>query len=154
MATRLETVRSGNPSLSENTMMPATTAAKPPRRTRFAVGIALPRGTDGRSHRAKRFRALVTQFALELGGNDLSAADQALVKQAAHLILTSEELQEASVNGERVDADALVRVNSEARRVLQILKAKATEAKPGGPDPLQTYLAAQYTDREEPEASE
>jgi hypothetical protein len=54
-------------------MMPAATAAKP-RRTRYVHGIALPRVSDGRSASAKRFRNLVSQFALEIGG-DLTAAD-------------------------------------------------------------------------------
>jgi hypothetical protein len=108
-------------------MMPATAAAKP-RRTRYAHGIALPRVADGRTQTAKRFRALVSQFALELGGGDLSAADAALVKQAAHLVLASEQLQVASVSGESVDVDEIVRINSEARRVLGMLRKKA-EAK-------------------------
>jgi hypothetical protein len=101
----------------------------------------LPRVADGRTQIAKRFRSLVTQFALELGGGGLSAADQALVKQAAHLVLASEQLQAASVSGESVDADALVRVNSEARRVLGMLRKKADQNRPSGPTNLLELLA-------------
>jgi hypothetical protein len=132
-------------------------AAAKPRRIRYAHGIALPRVADGRTRAAKRFRSLVNQFALELG-NDLSAADQALIKQAAHLVLTSEQLQTASISGEPVSADELVRVNSEARRVLSMLRTKAEKAKPAGPT-LAEYVAANYgsaaeADEDEPEGAE
>jgi hypothetical protein len=132
-------------------MLPVAVSAKP-RRTRYAHGIALPRVADGRTQAAKRFRSLVTQFARELGGADLSAADQAIIKQAAHLVLASEQLQTASVSGERVDADTLVRVNSEARRVLGMLrKSKANNQE--SPDVPTSFLSEKYGDEEaEPEA--
>ncbi|WP_426442045.1 hypothetical protein [Bradyrhizobium genosp. P] len=99
------------------------------KRTRYAHGIPLPRVANGRTQDAKRFRTLVTQFARELGDN-LSAADQSIVLQAAHLTLASERLRARSVNGEPDDVDALVRVNSEARRVIGLLQAKAVKVRP------------------------
>jgi hypothetical protein len=112
-----------------------------PRRTRYAYGIALPRVADGRTQTAKRFRALVSQFAREFGGGDLSAADAALVKQAAHLVLASEQLQAASVSGASVDVDEIVRINSEARRVLGMLRQMAEANKPARPTTLAELLA-------------
>lgn len=123
------------------------------KRTRYAHGIALPRVADGRTLTARRFRSLVKQFARDLGGGDLSAADQALVRQAAHLMLAAEQMQVASIAGEPVDTDSLVRVNSEARRVIGMLQAKAAKAMPSVPS-LQDYLAERARAADAPEAEE
>lgn len=137
--------------VGETPMLPAA-AARKPRRARHVLGIELPRGDDGRTQYAKRFRALVASFAANLGG-DLSAADQALIKQAAHLVLTSEQLQAASVSSENVAIDDIVRANSEARRAIGILEAKGAKAKPAGPT-LAEHLAAKYAQNaaDEPES--
>jgi hypothetical protein len=127
-------------------MLSAVTAK--PRRARYVAGIALPRVADGRTRAAKRFRVLVSQFALELG-NDLSAADQALVKQAAHLVLAGEQLQAASISGEPVSADELVRVNSEARRALSILRTKAAKNKPAAGPSVDDLFAVEVADGSE-----
>ena len=113
-------------------MMPATVAAKP-RRTRYAHGVPLPRVADGRTQAAKRFRVLVEGFALELGGGALSEPERGLIAQTAAVQIQCEQLQRAIVEGREVDADMLVRLSSEHRRLLSSLRAKAEKAKPTGP---------------------
>jgi hypothetical protein len=110
-----------------------------PRRTRG--GTELPR-IDHRSVTARRFRALIDGFERDLGGGPLSVDDQTLIKQAAHLVLANERLQAEIASGQPVDADALVRVNSEARRAVSALRARAAKSKPSGASALQEYLAA------------
>jgi hypothetical protein len=129
-------------------------AVKPVRRTRYINGIALPRVADGRGIAAKRFRALVRQFARDLGDGELSAADQALVRQAAHLILEAEAMQVASITGERVDADSLVRVNSEARRVIGMLQAKGAKSAAAAPMSLHDIVARHAAERANPPTAE
>jgi hypothetical protein len=104
-------------------------ANRRPRRTRS--GTALPR-SDGRTIASRRFRQLVEEFERELGG-ELSEADRSLIKQAANLVQVSERLQADVIAGVPVDADALVRISSEARRILGMLKAKAAKSQPPAP---------------------
>ena len=64
----------------------------------------------------------------DLGGFDnLPEAERALVRQAASLTLRAEQLQAAVVNGESVNADVLIKMSSEARRLL----ARIRKPKPG-----------------------
>jgi hypothetical protein len=59
------------------------------------------------------------------------------------LVQVSERLQADEIAGTKVDADALVRVSSEARRLLATIRAKGAKNRPVGPD-LQSYLAQEY----------
>jgi hypothetical protein len=130
--------------------MQAAAANKPIKRARRVGNIELPRVADGRSQYAKRFRKLVEDFVAQLGG-DPSAEDAALIRQTVHLILTGEQMQAAAINGEDVDVDAVVRINSETRRNLAMLKAKADRSKP--PAPTIHDLVAELQADEESEAS-
>jgi hypothetical protein len=67
----------------------------------------------------------------ELGGQ-LSEVDQNLLRQAANLVLAAERFQLDVVNGATIHPNALVRVSSEARRILGMLRAKAQKNKPAG----------------------
>jgi hypothetical protein len=116
------------------------TADRKPKRARRVGNIELPRVADGRSQYAKRFRRLVESFAEEIGG-DPSPEDAALIRQTAHLVLTAEQMQVATVNGEDVDLDALIRINSETRRNLGMLKAKAVKNKPAAGPSLDELFA-------------
>lgn len=109
--------------------MPTTAYKRRSRRT--PSGLELPR-TDGRTLAARRFRALCLAFENELGGH-LGVVDQNLVRQAANLVLAAEKFQLDVVNGAEVNPDALVRVSSEARRILGMLRAKSAKNKPTGP---------------------
>ena len=106
-------------------------------------GIELPR-TDGRTVAAKRYRALVQQFSLELGGGALSAVDAGLIRQAAAIMLQVEKMQAHIVDGLDVDPDLIIRLTSEHRRLLEILKGKGSKrSESSAVDDLQSYLANQ-----------
>src|ERR1700722_636852 len=116
----------------------ATVIPRRLRRTR--AGAALPR-VDGRLRSSRRFKELVETFAREAGGI-LSEVDQSLVQQAASLTLAAEMMSADVVGGKPVDVDGLVRINSEARRLLEMLRSKAkqrTETDAVGD--IQAYLA-------------
>jgi hypothetical protein len=52
-----------------------------------------------------------------------------LVKQAAALALRAESMQADIVSGEAVDHDSLIRLSSEARRILSSIKRRAEKPK-------------------------
>lgn len=101
---------------------------------------ALP-GVDGRSVDARRYRDLAQAFADELGGSAaFGEAAQALVRQAAGLVLQAEKLQGAAVRGEVVDLEQMTRLSNAATRALTKLGVKRT-ARDSTPT-LHEYLAA------------
>jgi hypothetical protein len=125
--------------------MQADTAAIAPRsgrpESRVTTGNKLLDGVDGRTVGARRFRDLTRAFADELGGDaTLTETERATVRQAAALTVHAERIQTAIVKGEAVDEDALVRVSSEARRLLTSLRRRSVAKKPAGPT-LAQYLA-------------
>jgi hypothetical protein len=122
--------------------VPAAAYKRRPQHT--PSGLEMPRA-DGRTIAAKRFRSLCEAFTAELGGQ-LSEVDQNLVKQAAGLVLASERFQLDVVSGATIDPDALVRISSEARRILGMLRAKAQKSKPAGPT-IAEYIAAKQAEK-------
>jgi hypothetical protein len=96
--------------------------------------------------RLARFRDLVKAYSQGLGG-ELSEVDQNLVRQAASLTLAAEILSSDVVNGKAIDADALVRINSEARRVLGMLRAKAEANKPATTESPLQYAARRAAEK-------
>lgn len=108
---------------------PAATTSIRPRRARHVAGIELPRVADGRRSSARRMRRLVEAYAAELGGT-LSALDAGLIRQIAAIALQVEKMQTQIVEGHEVDPDLIIRLSSEHRRLLEILKAKGTKSKP------------------------
>jgi hypothetical protein len=105
-------------------------AKKAPRKRR-------PRAVDGRTTPARRYAAIVAAFQAEIGGN-LTAAESALVEQAAMLQLRVEQLRADIIAGKPSDDDLLIRLASTARRALSKITAKA---KPAGGNAFQEYLA-------------
>jgi hypothetical protein len=104
-------------------------AAATRRRPRFTTaGIPLPR-IDQRTIGAMRYRALLDSYCGELGGV-LTEPEKALVQQIASMQLRIEQLQAAIVEGRDVDADQIIRLSSEHRRLLTSLRGKAAENKP------------------------
>lgn len=99
----------------------------------------LPRGVDMRTVAGRRFRHLVQQYSAELG-QDLGEVDQGMVRQAAAISVHAERLQAAIVAGQDVDADQVIRLSSECRRILASLRSKAPNGNPTGPS-LAQYLA-------------
>src|SRR3712207_4563673 len=83
-------------------------------------------GVDGRTVAARRFRDLIAEFSADLGGMAaLGNAERTLIRQAAALTMEAERVQAFIVKGEHVTHDALVRIPSEARRILLSLAARA-----------------------------
>jgi hypothetical protein len=95
---------------------------------------------DLRSTAGRRFSFLVQSYSAELG-DVLTEPELALVKQVASLQLKIEQMQGLIIEGADVDADAVIRLSSEHRRLLATLKGKSDKAKPGPDDALQRYLA-------------
>ena len=99
-------------------------------RVRSAVsnGSKLLANVDGRSATARRYRDLISDLLREGGEGALSAAEFGLVRQAAAITLQAELLQARIVRGEAVSAGALIRLSSEARRILASLRERAPAA--------------------------
>jgi hypothetical protein len=93
---------------------------RPPRaRAALTNGSLLPAGVDGRSATARRFRDLLAQLSREVGnGEALSVREQALIRQAAAIMVRIEALQASIVSGDPVDDDAIVRLSNVAHRLL------------------------------------
>ena len=111
------------------------------RRPRYVSGIEMPRDLDGRTLRARKFKALVRSYASELG--ILTEPDKALIAQAAALAVHVESLQADIVAGRDVNEDTAIRLSGELRRLMAGLGARADKSKPAGPA-LQDYLATKY----------
>lgn len=109
-------------------------------------GTKLLVGIDMRSPTARRFRDLVQAYKAEIGGI-LGEPEMAMVKTAASLSLSNELMQARIVNGEPVDADNLIRLSSEVRRILDALTEKAGKRKPAGPTLSQIILAEHEADQ-------
>jgi hypothetical protein len=124
-------------------------AAKPnrpvKRRPRLTdAGIPLPR-IDQRTVSAMRYRSLLDSYGTELGGQ-LTEAEKALVQQIASMQLRIEQLQAAIVEGQDVDADQIIRLSSEHRRLLTSLRGKVAKNKPAGPT-LADYLRSKAAEK-------
>jgi hypothetical protein len=105
-------------------------AAKAPRKRKR-------RAVDGRTTPARRYASIVAAFTAEIGG-DLTAAESALVEQAAMLQLRVEQLRADIIAGRPVDDDLLIRLASTARRALSQITAKA---KPATGETFPQYMA-------------
>jgi hypothetical protein len=112
-------------------------------RARHVAGIEMPRGLDGRSIGARKFKRLVLAYHAELG--ELGEADKALVAATAALAVHIERMQRDIVDGKDIDQDALVRLSSEHRRLLTTLRGRA--GKLSGKDALAAHIAAKYGNR-------
>jgi hypothetical protein len=117
-------------------------------RVRDAIsnGRLAARSVDLRSAPGRRFTFLVERYAAEIGGmSTLGEPEKALIKQICTMQLRIEQMQGLIIGGADVDADAVIRLSSEHRRLLATLKGKADKAKPAPDDALQRYLAERYS---------
>jgi len=108
------------------------------RRTRSALtnGSLLPRGLDGRSAPARRYRDLILQFSHGIAGErgtPLNPAELALVKQAAAITVRAEALQADIVRGKPVDDENVVRLANSAIRILTVVMNWRIAKKMGAP---------------------
>ena len=99
-----------------------------PSRTRSAVSNGSrmhPKGVDGRSTQARRFKDLVASFAASLGDDaSLNEVDRALIRNAAALTVQCERLQAAAVAGLEVNSEEMTRLANSSARILTALKLK------------------------------
>jgi hypothetical protein len=117
-----------------------TAARRSTRKT--ASGIRLPR-VDARTRASRRYLELVQTFESEID-HKLTEVDRVMVKQAASLTMQAEDVEASVVKGLPVDPDLSIRLTSEVRRILAILKghgSRRTES--SAVDDLQSYLANQ-----------
>ncbi len=108
------------------------------RRTRSALtnGSLLPRGLDGRSAPARRYRDLILQFCHGIAGErgaPLNPAELALVKQAAAITVRAEALQADIVRGKPVSDEDVVRLSNSAIRILAAVMNRSIDPKKKGP---------------------
>jgi hypothetical protein len=118
-------------------MTSTNTVYRRPRHTR--TGIQLPR-TDLRTVTARRLRSLIAAYEAELAGT-LTEQDKTLIRQACTMQLAIEELERKIVEGRDVDADAIIRLSSEHRRLQSALRSREVKAKAAGPTNLAELLA-------------
>ena len=98
---------------------PATSRSAVANRTRLHCGV------DGRSASARRFKDLVADFAIVLGGYEgLSEADAVLVREIAAKTIGAEALQAQLANGRSVDSEQSVRVSNVLARLLSQLERR------------------------------
>jgi len=98
-------------------------------------------GVDMRTPAGRRFRDLCRSFATELGG-ELSELERGLVRQCAAILLHAETQQVALVRGEPIKGDEAIRVASEARRLLDTLKAHVAGKRASPQAPIRERLAS------------
>ena len=125
------------------------TSADRPRtlRSRITNGTELLANVDGRTAAARRYRDLTMSFADELGGvASLTEAQRALVRQAAAMIVQSENLQGQVLRREFVDTEQLTRLANAATRILSRLALKR-QRRAKTPS-LADYAAAKASQRE------
>ena len=108
------------------------------RRTRSALtnGSLLPRGLDGRSAPARRYRDLILQFSHSIAcerSAPLNPAELALVKQAAAITVRAEALQADIVRGEPVSDEDVVRLSNSAIRILTAVMNRSIGPQKKGP---------------------
>ena len=101
-------------------------------RSRVTNGTRTLIGVKGSSKFGRRYRDIVDLYTREIGGV-LTETELAMVRQAAALAIQGEQLQARIINGEVVNTDDLIRVGSEARRLVAALVEKAGKRKPTGP---------------------
>jgi len=102
------------------------TSVYQPRQTEFA--------------RRRRLNRLVRDLADDLGFERVTVAERAALFQLAALNLQVELIQQAIVRGEDIENDVLIRLSSEARRLLNALRRRQQQIAPRAPS-LREQLA-------------
>jgi len=110
-------------------------------RSAVTNGKKLLEGIDGRSPAGRRYRDLIRAFEAEIGG-PITEVERGLIRQAAALMLRSEQMQSDVVNGHAVNADELIRLAGTARRMLETLQSKAEKRKSSAAVPMRDRLRA------------
>jgi hypothetical protein len=121
-------VRSGRPLADRQRMTEAARAApvEISRRGKSAVTNGKKQPWNGRSAQARRLKDLILAFSEPFGGFDhLPEFEKALIRNAASMTVTLEDLQARVAAGEKVDIEQLTRLsNSQARALASLRKAR------------------------------
>jgi hypothetical protein len=113
-------------------------------RDKVSNGRLLPKSVDLRSAAGRRFRFLVERYSEELG-REPTEAEKSMIRQRAAFQLHAEQMQAAIANGESVNSDTLIRINSELRRLSAAFEAaKVSKVSPDAPTELDRYLRDKY----------
>ena len=103
-------------------------------RSKITNGRQLLSGIDGRSTAARRYRDLVQAYAEPLGGlMGLSAAQAALVREAASVSVQSESMASALARGEWVDPEQSVRVANTLSKLVNRLEKLSLQQRARAP---------------------
>ena len=126
------------------------------RENRTESGIPLPRACDGRTVEMRRLRQLIRGLELEFG-TELAESERGSIQQLATIQMLIEQGQPDVVERRCTDADQIIRLSGERRRLLSDLRAKSAQRRDDQPSELDTYLAETYGTAEagpadEPEA--
>jgi hypothetical protein len=100
---------------------------KPTHRSSVSNGSRLfaPQTTDGRSLMGRRFRDLVQDIALDLGGTEmLSTGQLQLIRRAAMLSVQCEALEAEAVSGREFDTETFGQLTDRLGRCFQRLGLK------------------------------
>jgi hypothetical protein len=96
----------------------------------------------------RRLRHLIQALELEFGV--LAESERGSIQQLANIQLLIEQMQPGIVEGRCTDADQVIRLSGERRRLLQDLRAKAAQREPEGTSVDDIFAAP--AEPEEPEA--
>ncbi len=90
----------------------------------------------------RRLRHLIQALELEFGV--LAESERGSIQQLANIQLLIEQMQPGIVEGRCTDADQVIRLSGERRRLLSDLRAKSAQRRGDQPSELDTYLAETY----------
>ena len=108
---------------------PKTTARSKTNRSRVTNGKLLPRGVDGRSAGARRFRDLCD----ELTPKKPTVVSTALVRSAAMLACKLEDMEAADLAGKSIDAEKYATISGTYARILDRLGLTENDDEPERP---------------------
>jgi hypothetical protein len=125
----------------------ATDPIHPRNRSKVGNGTRLLADIDYRSPLGRRFRELVEDYTNEF--ETASKFDTDLIRLAAGLVMKSEEMTAATVRGENVDADAVIKMAGQLRRVLADLKRRSQSSAPPAASILDRFASQTEHDAEQ-----
>jgi hypothetical protein len=111
---------------------PQADAETQPRRVRKTTPpLLVVRGMNSQSLSARQYRKIALGLADEFGGQDkLSAPTMALIRQAASMTVTLEDMTTKAVAGEAVDMEQLTRLSNVLGRTLHRLGLRKPQREP------------------------
>lgn len=113
---------------------PAVTISRT-NRSRITNGKLWPRGLDGRSAEARRWRDLYREFAAQTPPGAPSAAREARLRSLVGVTVALERVGSRQARGESVDHAELVSLANSQGRLMQELGLAPRTTEPAGDDP-------------------